>query len=120
MVGATNDTVVSISCHEFTSDNGYRYQMPPVPLIVGTGDMSAEDGRFIRIYEAFTGNSEKTIKGQRARVATFLIAVDYKTSEGRGILHIPFWAILDRTDAKKPKIKQWGVDDDKVSHLQQK
>lgn len=119
MIEPMDGTVVSISCQEFTSDDGARYQMPPKPAIVGTGDMSSKDGRFIRINEVFTGNSERSIKGRRTIVATFLISVDYKTAEGRGILLVPFWAVLDRSEAKAPQIELWGVDDDKISHVQQ-
>ncbi len=112
-------TQMSIICREFLSDNGGRYPMPPEPHIVGQGNRWSEDGRFVRIYEAYTNTDSRLIDGRKQAVHTFLLTIDYHWHRGRGILLVPFWVVLDRTNPRTPTIKHWGVDAKKVSHIEQ-
>ena len=111
-----DQSYMSIVCQELNID-GSRVALPPELHIVGSGNRWTEDGQFVRIYESYTSTGSREIGGRKRNVNTFLLTIDYSWKGARGILLVPFWAELDRSNPKEPKMKNWGVDNNAVSHI---
>jgi len=87
--------------------------------MLGLGEMSSEDGDYIQIYTSGTGRISVKQAGRSKMVEAFHLVMSFNRYETQGILLIPFWADLDRTNSESPKIKNWGVLEERVTYTEE-
>ena len=107
------------SCQEVATKEGNRHLLYPSPIISNYSGMTYPDGRFIRIYNTSIGNGAVSVNDETKFASKFHLLIDYNM-EGRGILIMPYWVILDRFDTSKIKILDYGLNEELISHIKQK
>mgnify|MGYP007079440888 CR=1 FL=1 len=114
-----NPSQLRFSCREVATNDGNRFALSPSPFITDNSGITYPNGRFIRLYQTFSGNGYASVNDETRHASNFHFVIDYNLNN-RGILLIPFWIIIDQSEANNPKIIQWGLHEELISHIEQK
>ncbi|GAA5496421.1 hypothetical protein Rhal01_02604 [Rubritalea halochordaticola] len=110
---------MTIVCMESQTSEGSRHLQSPLPLLLGRGDEQHSNGDYVRVYESYLGTARRTVKGRKHQGYSFHLTLDYQWEGRKGILIVPFWVEMDRSQPSQPVLKRWLVDNEQVSFLEQ-